>query len=335
MKNVVKLIKNEMIKMLFKKKLLLILAIILIETIAFTYGENIRYKRTISSYTKSETGNYNWRPLINKLMADINNKLTYKDSKASDEKVMKIQLEQYKYYLKKNINPSALSASKFTAQFMEQSAMMLMPLLIIILAGDSVSGEFSSKTIKVLLTRAVPRWKILLSKYIALILMSAFVVFLSAFVSMIVSEITFRDFGFMEPVISGYKAVAGQIDSSSVVQIYQWQYLLIVCALNFFVALIIATISFMVSILVKSTAASIGIMMATLIGGSLLSVFLTDWPLAKYFFAVNLDLPQYLSGRFRVVDGMNLTFSICTLIVWAAGSLIISFIVFSRKDVLV
>lgn len=321
--------------MLFKKKLILIIAILLLETSAFAYGQNIRYKRTINGYTKNHSENYNWRPLINQQINDIKNKLSYKNIKKSDEKIMKIQLEQYKYYLKKNISPAAMSASKFTSELMQQSALMLLPLLIIILAGDIVSGEFSSKTIKVLLTRAVPRWRILLSKYAALILMSAFVVFLSAVISIGISEFTFKDFGFMEPVISGYKVVGGNVNASNVIQIYQWQYLILVCSLNFFEAIVIATISFMVSILVRSTAASIGIMMAGLIGGSLLRVFLTDWPLAKYFFAVNLQTSQYLTGNFKGVPGMNLVFSICILGIWAAISLVVSFFAFTKRDVLV
>jgi ABC-2 type transport system permease protein len=60
---------------------------------------------------------------------------------------------------------------------MEQSISVLLPLLIILLAGDSVCGEFSAKTIKVLLTRAVPRWKVLLSKYIALLIMFSYDLF--------------------------------------------------------------------------------------------------------------------------------------------------------------
>lgn len=331
----VKLVKNEIIKMLFKKKLILILAILILETGAFAYGQNISYKTTIERYTKNKVGSYNWRPLINQQIDDIKNKLSYKNVKKSDQRIMRIQLEQYKYYLSKNISPASISASKFTAGLMEQSAVLLLPLLIIILAGDIVSGEFSSKTIKVLLTRAVPRWKILLSKYIALILMSAFVIFLSAAVSMGISEFTFKDFGFMEPVISGYKVLDGSVDASSVVQIYEWQYLILVCSLDFFESIVIATIAFMASILVRSTAASIGIMMAGLIGGTLLRVFLTDWPFAKYFFAVNLETSQYLTGNFKVVPGMSLAFSICVLSIWAAISLAISFFVFTKRDVLV
>lgn len=330
-----KLIRNEMTKIIFKRKILLIMIILLIEIMAFAYAQSNRYHRIVSSYTKSSSGNYNWRPLIKEQITDINNKLSYKNVKESDKRIMNIQLKQYDYYLEKNINPAFLSASKFTTNLMSQTIMMLLPLLIIILAADSVSGEFSSKTIKVLLTRAVPRWKVLLSKYISLIIMSAFVVFLSALISMIVSGITFHDLGFMEPVISGYKMINGEADASNVVMIYEWQYLILVCSLSFFVSMVIASISFMVSILVKSTAASIGIMMATLIGGSLLKVFLEDWPFSKYFFAVNLDLPQYLIGQFKGVSGMNMIFSLGVLALWVLGALIVSFAVFSKKDVLV
>lgn len=332
----IKLIKNELIKMLFKKKIILIIAIILLESCAFAYGENNRYERTVKSYTNTNsTANYNWRPVINQQIQDLQNKLKYKSVKKSDEKSINIQIEQYKYYLKNNMNPVTPTSSKFTSEIMGESVSLLLPLLVIILSADIVSSEFSYRTIKVLLTRAIPRWKILLSKYIALIIMSALVVLLTVVIPLGVSVIAFHYNGFLEPVITGYKIIGGKVDSASVVGIYQWQYLMIMCALSFFIAVVIASISFMVSIFVKSTAASIGIMMAALIGGNILSAFLDDIEAAKYFFVVNLDLPQYLTGKARIVSGMNFNFSILVLLVWTVLSVVISFIVFNKKDVLV
>lgn len=71
------------------------------------------------------------------------------------------------------------------------------------LAGDSVSGGSSSKTIKILLTRAVPRWKILLSKYLALLILFSIVILEIALISILIS---------------------GSLDTSNVIKVSQLQY---------------------------------------------------------------------------------------------------------------
>ena len=91
----------------------------------------------------------------------------------------------------------------------------------------------------------------------------------------------------------------------------------------------------MVSVLVKSTATSIGIMMSTLVGGTFLSFFLSDWDIIRYFFMVNLRLTDYLSGNVQPIDGINMSFSIIVLAVWGIGALSVSFIRFTKQDIMV
>lgn len=57
--------------------------------------------------------------------------------------------------------------------------------------------------------------------------------------------------------------------------------------------------------------------------------------ISQIFFVTNLDLTRYLTGSYQPIEGMSLNFSILTLSAWAVLSLIISFVVFNRKDVLV
>jgi len=212
---------------------------------------------------------------------------------------------------------------------------MFLPLLIIMLAADMVSGEASNGTIKLLLTRVVPRWRILLSKLLALAMLEIVVMVMALAASIIVSGLFFGYGGWMEPIAAGFKVVGGKLDTSSVVKIPQWQYILMVYSLAYFVSLVIGSISFMVSVLVRSTAASIGIMMSTLIGGTFLSFFLADWKMTRYLYMVNLGLTDYLSGRVQPVEGINMAFSVTVLSVWAIAALAVSFIRFTKQDILV
>lgn len=207
--------------------------------------------------------------------------------------------------------------------------------MIIMLAADMVSGESSSGTIKLLLVRNVPRWKILLSKYLTLIILEVVVVLLSFVLSAIISGFFFGFGGWQVPVATGFQVVAGKLDSSGVFNVPQWQYALMVYSLAFFVAFVIGSISFMISILVKSTAASIGIIMSTLIAGNFITYFLSDWPITRYLFMVNLRLTDYLSGSVQPIDGMNMLFSVTVLLGWAIAATVVSFTYFTKQDILV
>lgn len=331
------LIENEVNKVLARKKLVLITAILLVLVVLFSYGQNYQYKNIMRNYTKTtgQTQNIEWQGLVKQQISDLNRRLNSPYTRESSIPSIKIQIEQNEYYLKNKINPVTPSAAKFAVKLMEQAIFLLLPLLIIILAGDSVSGEFTTKTIKVLLTRSVPRWKILLSKYIALLIMLSIVIIETALLAIIVSGFMFSSWGFNEPVATGFRIVSGKLDAGSVIKIAEWQYILLVYSLGWFVAVVVGTISFMVSVLVRNTSTSIGVMMASLIGGGFLQLFLTDWPSVKYFFVLNLNLPQYLTGSFQPIAGMNMLFSVIVLFVWAVAALLISFTVFNKQDVLV
>ncbi|WP_242830990.1 hypothetical protein [Desulfosporosinus meridiei] len=134
---------------------------------------------------------------------------------------------------------------------------------------------------------------------------------------------------------TGFKLVAGTLDTSTVLNVPQWRYTLMVYALAFFVSFVVGSISFMISVLVRSTAASIGIIMSTLVAGNFISYFLSDWKITRYMFMVNLRLTDYLSGSFQPIEGMTLLFSILVLLGWASASIIISFVYFTKKDILV
>lgn len=317
--------------------MILITVIMLILVSLFAYGQNYQYKNTMNKYLKTteDSGNIEWQALQKQQIQDLKNRLNRSDTPEASKASINIKIQQNQYYLDNNINPITPSAAKFSIKLMEQSIFILLPLLIILLSGDSVCGEFSAKTIKVLLTRAIPRWKVLLSKYLALLILFSMVILEMALLSLLVSGFFFNNWGFYEPIATGFNSSSGTLDVSNVIKVTQLQYLILVYSLGWFVSVIVGTISFMVSVLVRNTATSIGIMMATLVGGGFLQLFLADWPIIKYFFVINLNLPQYLTGSYTPISGMSLVFSTLVLLTWGIGALIVSFVVFTKQDVLV
>lgn len=332
-----KLVENEVYKMIQKKRLWIVFGILLVLISSFAYGQKNSLNRTKARLLQrlGVTQTTDWKKLSEQQIIDLKNRLDNPYGHEDDKPQIRVRIEQLKYFLSNNINPLDSSAAKFTTVFMEQSIYLFLPLLVIVLAGDLVSGEASEGTIKLLLTRNVPRWKILLSKYLALLIMEVVLLLLALVISVTVSGLFFGYGGWLQPVATGFKVLGDKLDTLGVQNVPQWRYTVMVYGLAYFVAITVGTISFMTSVLVRSTPASIGIMMAALIGGSLLSHFMADWPAARYLFMVNLRLPDYLSGSFQPIAGINMAFSVTVLAIWALAALLISFVYFTRQDVLV
>lgn len=315
----------------------MVMGILVVMISLFAYGQNRINVRTKEQLIKrigaAETAD--WKKLAEQQLIDLKNRL---DSHYLDENrksSLRVRIEQLQYNIENDMNPLDSSSAKFTTRFMEQAIFLFLPLLILILSADIVSGESSSGTIKLLLARSVPRWKILLSKYLCLIMMEMVVLFFTMIISIAIAGIFFGFGGWMTPAATGFKVLAGQLDTSEVMNVPQWHYALMVYSLAFYVSLIVGSISLMISVIVKTTAASIGIMMSTLIAGSFLSYFLSDWKLTRYMYMVHLRLTDYMSGHFQPIEGMSMAFSVTVLGVWAVCALIISFFYFTRQDILV
>jgi ABC-2 type transport system permease protein len=337
-----KLIENEIYKTVYKRRLLIIFGILLILISSFAYGEKNSLNRTKQRLAQRMgiSATADWKKLAEQQLLDMKNRLEnstgHNDMHEPGERPSElVRMEQLKYFLDNNINPLDSSAAKFTTRFMEQSIFLFLPLLMVVLAADMVSGESSDGTIKLLLTRNVPRWKILLSKYLALLIMETIVIIMAAIIAVVVSGAFFGYGGWMTPVSTGFKVIGGQLDTGGVMNVPQWQYMFMVYGLGYFVSIVVGTISFMISVLVRSTPASIGVMMASLIAGNFMGFFLADWKLTRYLYMVNLKLTDYLSGSFQPIQGMNMTFSVTVLLVWAIAALAVSFAYFTKQDVLV
>jgi ABC-2 type transport system permease protein len=92
-------------------------------------------------------------------------------------------------------------------------------------------------------------------------------------------------------------------------------------------------VTLLLSVVFRSTAAAMGTMMATLVGGTILSRVASDWDGAKWFFVTNLPLPDFYAGMPPPFAGMTLAFSVEVLAAWALAALALAFVIFTRRDV--
>jgi len=202
---------------------------------------------------------------------------------------------------------------------------IVVTVLTVIIAGDSVAGEFTDGTIKLLLIRPVSRSKILLSKYISAMgfaLLLLIVLFASAF---LVSGIMhgFHDLGV--PYV--YASSDGAVHETNIIQHSICTYLFQAVQM-----VMVVTLAFMISVLTRSSSISIALSVGIMFAGTSIVGFLAQFNWAKYYLFENTDLTQYLAGSPNI-PGMTMTFSIAVIIVYFIIFNVFSWTVFTKKDV--
>jgi ABC-2 type transport system permease protein len=324
-----RLTHNETTKIVQKRRFLVIFLILLVLIPIFVYAQ-MKQAQTL----RERLGTEDWKVVLQQQIVDTQNRLASSRIPEEWQQWLKIRVEQQQYYLDHNVNPLAPGAPTFTKEFLGNSITLFLPLLVMVIATDMVSGEHGDGTIKLLLTRPVKRWKILLSKLTALTLFVSLTVGLLIMLSYLLSGVVFGYGGWTSPVLTGFKIDAGNLDTSNVHLVPMWEYLMMSGGFAWFVSWVVGIISLMVSVLVRSTAAGMGIMLSAIIAGTVLSAMASSWEGAKYLFIVNLELTQYLSGELPPIEGMTLGFSLAVLGLTAFSALVVSFVTFVRQDML-
>ncbi|MFD0767628.1 ABC transporter permease [Bacillus sp. CGMCC 1.60114] len=327
MREFANLVYNEAEKIYRKKRIVVVMLILAILIPIFVYAQYREVQTTIK-----RLGTSDWKVSLQQQIVDSQNRLNNSRLPEEWKTWLKVRVQQQQYYLDHDINPSSPGAPTFVRAFIEQGITLFIPLLIMIVAIDIVSGERSDGTMKMLLTRPIRRWKILLSKYVTMVLFISLILLLVGVLSYVLSGVVFGYSGWNLPILTGFVTEKDTLNTTFVHLIPQWQYIVMAYGLAWFVAVVVGTISFMVSVLIRNTPAGMGVMLAALIAGGILNNFATSWEGAKYIFSVNLSLTDYLSGQLPALQGLSMSFSLLNLTIWAVVSLIIAFAVFTKQD---
>ncbi len=323
------LVKNETLKILKKKRFLVIILVLMVLIPIFTYA-----RLTLSQERIKQYGTSDWHIDVQNQIYDYTNRLGSPRVPEEWKQWLQVQVQRLQYYLDHDVNPNSPNGVTFAIGFISNSMGMFIPLMVLGMASDLVSGERSAGTVKMLLARPVRRWKVLTSKLLALFLFVSLIVLSSALLSYLISGLVFGFGGWDMPIFSGFRIEGTELIESHVHAVPQWLYLIMECGLAWYASMAVACLAFMVSVLVRSTAASIVIMMAAIISGQILTNMASAWANAKYLFMVNLQLSDYLAGSLPPIPGMSLPFSLAILAVWAAAAVVVSYWVFTKQDIL-
>lgn len=206
-----------------------------------------------------------------------------------------------------------------------QIVFFLNTIFCVVIAAEAVAGEFTWGTIKLLLIRPWSRSKILASKYLTVIIFSMLSTLLVIIMATGMSYLLFSH---------DTLDVQSGSSSSAANSLTQWGYLYV----DLFITLAIA---FMVSSVFRSGALAIGLSLFIMFSQNIFSLIFNpvryDW--AKYVLFNNMDLSKYMNSTTDfgsiggVGAGMTLGFSVGVLVVYYVIFMVISWVVFSKRDV--
>lgn len=310
-----KLIQNEQAKIYIRKSSWVMYIILAAILIGFAF-----IQKNFADLNTEYQGD-DWRQVLEKENKNLQKEME-KDEFAAEMNPSTIAKNNY--YLENDIQPEPYDAWQFTKDTV-LTVSSIAGLLTIIIAAGIVANEFNWGTIKLLLIRPISRSKILLSKYIAILLFALYTLIFGLIFSWILGAIFFGVNGLNPSLVTetanGFKvlAVVPQIFIN-----YGYQLVGLV---------VMATFAFTISAVFRNGSLAIGVAIFLMMGSSTIVSFFLDKDWAKYILFVHTDLSQYAEGNEPIIEGMTLGFSITVLIVYYLIFMLLSWIVFTKRDV--
>ena len=318
------LIENETLKLLRRRRFTVVVAILFSILSIVTYSQ---YQRLLSQR------NRNWRAELQQHIANYQNTLRRGRIGETWARSLRAEINRLQFYIDHDIEPDKPTAPLFVRTFANVAGFLLLPLLVGVLGSDIVSAESAEGTDKLLMTRPVRRWKILTSKLITLWMFATLTLFAGALLAYGVAGPFLPRGGWTAPTFTGFSLTRGAFHVDAVRQLPLWKDTLIAYGLEWYALLAVASIALLLSVVFRSSAAAIGTMLASLIGGTILTRVSPDWTAGKYLFVSALPLADYYTGEPPPYDGMTMTFCLGLLAAWALGATIVAYVIFTRRDV--
>lgn len=232
-------------------------------------------------------------------------------------------IEENNFHLENDIEPIDYGAWHYTIE--NSGLLSLVSLLTIIIAAGIVANEFRWGTIKLLLIRPISRTKILISKYVSVLLFALLTLLFLLVINWITGAIFFGVEGANPEIVlndnnGGFKAVSV---ISEVISGYGYGLVNLV---------MMTTFAFMISAVFRNSALAIGTAIFLMFAGNTIVTAFAERPFAKYILFANTNLKQYADGNVWI-EGMTLGFSITVLVVYYIIFIALAWIFFTKRDV--
>ena len=235
----------------------------------------------------------------------------------------------YKYDLYNDTEYQNTATANYTFQNSIGTYIAIIVMIVVIVAGVSISEEFNKGTVKLLLVRPYSRTKILISKLIAV------------FITMLITTVTILLLQFIiGGIVYGFgtymmNVVQFDFTTNSIVTLNIFAYLglIFICKLPIFI--LIGTLAFALSTLFLNSPLAVALPILGYMGSDVINMIAISykWDWVKYFVTPNWDLSQYLFGGTPMFSGISIEFSITICAIYFVIMLVASIVSFKKRNI--
>lgn len=282
------------------------------------YGNDFR-NRALETY-QNEAKN-----VIN--MENSTQELEYKEKQEKNKSIEKREISRYILENNVDINKSNDVRGILKDIFDEYGLFIIV--MIVMIAGTIVSEEFNKGTIKLLLVKPYDRRKILLAKFITVLIMIVFSIVAVVLMELIVGGIIFGVDSLSVPVLQ-YNFVTQSLESMNI-----FAYLGIEILTQLPKLVLLATLAFACSTLFTNSAVAIAIPLLGYMSADMINMLVLQYKVEfmKFFVSLNWDFKAYLFGNLPNMEGLTLGFSMVICALYFVVMLIPTFVVFQKKNI--
>ncbi|MBZ9633842.1 ABC transporter permease [Clostridium sp. FP1] len=314
MRNIINLVRNENMKLSHSISTWIMTGILVLLILVIGL---------VSRFTGTQAPKSDWKADIAIQNQKLKKSLAEPGISEKDKDSITKDLQTNEYRLKNDIQPLQ---DKSLWGFVNTTSglISLISLFAIVMGGGIVANEFSGGTIKLLLIRPSKRFKILLSKYISVIGYTLLMLLALFIVSFLLGGILFSFKGAGTPFLTNSSGIITEVNMiTHMMALYGLQCVSLV---------MMVTLAFMISSVFRNSSMAIGIGVFLLTIGNTATMLLLRYNWSKYILFTNTNLDQYINGQ-PLVEGMTMTFSIIVLIVYFVIFNVISYIGFTKRDI--
>lgn len=235
----------------------------------------------------------------------------------------------YKYDLYNDTEYQNTATANYTFQNSIGTYIAIIVMIVVIVAGVSISEEFNKGTVKLLLVRPYSRTKILISKLIAV------------FITMIITTVAILLLQFIiGGIVYGFgtymmNVVQFDFTTNSIITLNIFAYLglIFICKLPIFI--LIGTLAFALSTLFLNSPLAVALPILGYMGSDVINMIAISykWDWVKYFVTPNWDLSQYLFAGTPMFSGISIEFSITICAIYFVIMLVASIVSFKKRNI--
>lgn len=235
----------------------------------------------------------------------------------------------YKYDLYNDTEYQNTATANYTFQNSIGTYIAIIVMVVVIVAGVSISEEFNKGTVKLLLVRPYSRTKILISKLIAVFITMLITTVAILLLQFIIGGIVYGFGTYMMNVVQ----FDFTTNSIITLNIFAYLGLIFICKLPIFI--LIGTLAFALSTLFLNSPLAVALPILGYMGSDVINMIAISykWDWVKYFVTPNWDLSQYLFGGTPMFSEISIEISITICAIYFVIMLAASIVSFKKRNI--